>query len=141
MRPYFDQPSPDPPAQQAVARTSSCSLAPSLAPPPLYATPVPPSACTPSPSRSPSLTPAPPPPPSLPQPPYFTTPTGSCFFLPHGTRLYNRLVEIIRGQYWLRGYNEIVTPNMYNLKLWETSGHAAKYKENMFCIDIEGQEC
>mgnify|MGYP003316856360 FL=1 len=29
---------------------------------------------------------------------------------------------------------------MYNLKLWETSGHAAKYKENMFCIDIEGQE-
>ena len=32
------------------------------------------------------------------------------------------------------------TPNMYNLKLWETSGHAAKYKENMFCFDIEGQE-
>ena len=29
---------------------------------------------------------------------------------------------------------------MFNLKLWETSGHAAKYKENMFCFDIEGQE-
>ena len=29
---------------------------------------------------------------------------------------------------------------MYNLKLWETSGHAAKYKENMFCFPIEGQE-
>ena len=30
---------------------------------------------------------------------------------------------------------------MYNLKLWETSGHAAKYKENMFCFPIEGQVC
>ena len=29
---------------------------------------------------------------------------------------------------------------MFNLKLWETSGHAAKYKENMFCFQIEGQE-
>ena len=29
---------------------------------------------------------------------------------------------------------------MYNLKLWQTSGHAAKYKDNMFCFPIEGQE-
>ena len=65
---------------------------------------------------------------------------GSCFFLPHGTRIYNRLVDIIREQYFARGYTEVVTPNMYNLKLWETSGHAAKYKENMFCFPIEGQE-
>ena len=65
---------------------------------------------------------------------------GSCFFLPHGCRIYNRLVDIIRHQYFLRGYTEVVTPNMYNLKLWQTSGHAAKYKENMFCFHIEGQE-
>jgi threonyl-tRNA synthetase len=65
---------------------------------------------------------------------------GSCFFLPHGCRIYNKLVDIIREQYFTRGYTEVVTPNMYNLKLWETSGHAAKYKENMFCFDIEGQE-
>jgi len=65
---------------------------------------------------------------------------GSCFFLPHGTRLYNKLIETIRGEYWKRNYLEVVTPNMYNLKLWETSGHATKYKENMFCFPIEGQE-
>ena len=65
---------------------------------------------------------------------------GSCFFLPHGARLYNKLIETIREQYWKRNYLEVVTPNMYNLKLWETSGHAAKYKENMFCFPIEGQE-
>ena len=38
------------------------------------------------------------------------------------------------------GYFQVVTPNMYNLKLWETSGHAAKYKDNMFCLDIENAE-
>jgi len=65
---------------------------------------------------------------------------GSCFFLPHGCRIYNRLVDLIRKEYFARNYMEVVTPNMYNLKLWETSGHAAKYKENMFLLDIEGQE-
>ena len=65
---------------------------------------------------------------------------GSCFFLPHGCRIYNKLMDIIREQYYLRNYHEVITPNMYNLKLWETSGHAAKYKENMFCFPIEGQE-
>ena len=49
-------------------------------------------------------------------------------------------MAIIREQYYLREYHEVITPNMYNLKLWETSGHAAKYKENMFCFPIEGQE-
>ena len=38
---------------------------------------------------------------------------GSCFFLPHGCRLYNRLMEVIREQYWRRGYSEVVTPNMF----------------------------
>ena len=65
---------------------------------------------------------------------------GSCFFLKHGARIYNKLMEIIRIEYNRRDYDEVITPNMYNLKLWETSGHATKYKENMFCFDIEGQE-
>jgi len=42
---------------------------------------------------------------------------GSCFFQPLGGRLYNKLVELIRGQLWLRGYEEVITPNMHNLKL------------------------
>ena len=25
---------------------------------------------------------------------------------------------------------------MYNMNLWETSGHAANYKENMFTFDV-----
>ncbi|KAI0492324.1 hypothetical protein KFK09_026595 [Dendrobium nobile] len=61
---------------------------------------------------------------------------GSCFFLPYGTRIYNKLMEFIRSQYWKRGYEEVVTPNMYNMHLWETSGHAANYKENMFVFEL-----
>ncbi|PKA59163.1 Threonine--tRNA ligase, mitochondrial [Apostasia shenzhenica] len=65
---------------------------------------------------------------------------GSCFFLPYGTRIYNKLMGFIRSQYWERGYDEVVTPNMYNMNLWETSGHAANYKENMFVFEVEKQE-
>ncbi|GAB4858821.1 hypothetical protein Ancab_010299 [Ancistrocladus abbreviatus] len=65
---------------------------------------------------------------------------GSCFFLPHGTRIYNKLMDFIRGEYRDRGYQEVLSPNMYNMQLWETSGHAANYKENMFVFEIEKQE-
>ncbi|KAK1413785.1 hypothetical protein QVD17_35568 [Tagetes erecta] len=65
---------------------------------------------------------------------------GSCFFLPHGTRITDKLMTFIRSEYRKRGYLEVTTPNMYNMQLWETSGHAANYKENMFVFDIEKQE-
>ncbi|CAN6550684.1 unnamed protein product [Malus baccata var. baccata] len=65
---------------------------------------------------------------------------GSWFFLPNGTRIYNKLTEFIKNQYRERGYKEVISPNMYNMQLWETSGHAANYKENMFVFEIEKQE-
>mmetsp|Transcript_12186 Transcript_12186/g.11023 ORF Transcript_12186/g.11023 Transcript_12186/m.11023 type:complete len:757 (-) Transcript_12186:24-2294(-) len=65
---------------------------------------------------------------------------GSCFWLPHGARVYNKLIQFIKSQYWLRGYEEVVTPNVFNLQLWEISGHALHYKDNMFIFDVEGQE-
>jgi len=65
---------------------------------------------------------------------------GSCFWMPHGARVYNKLVSFIRNQYWQRGYTEVITPNIYNLQLWEISGHAQHYKDNMFTFDVENQE-
>ncbi|KAI9892586.1 MAG: threonyl-tRNA synthetase [Vezdaea aestivalis] len=62
---------------------------------------------------------------------------GSCFFLPHGTRIYNVLQSFLREEYWKRGYEEVVTPNMYNSKLWETSGHWQHYKDDMFTFPLE----
>lgn len=62
---------------------------------------------------------------------------GSCFFLPHGARIYNKLVEMIRGEYRKRGFTEVITPNLYNVNLWKTSGHWDNYKENMFSFECE----
>mmetsp|Transcript_9565 Transcript_9565/g.14260 ORF Transcript_9565/g.14260 Transcript_9565/m.14260 type:complete len:804 (-) Transcript_9565:1105-3516(-) len=65
---------------------------------------------------------------------------GSAFWLPHGARIYNKLCEFIKAHYWKRGFDEVVTPNIYNLDLWHKSGHALHYKDAMFCFDVEGQE-
>ncbi|KAJ2996230.1 threonyl-tRNA synthetase [Globomyces sp. JEL0801] len=65
---------------------------------------------------------------------------GSAFFLPHGTRIYNTLVDLQRSEYRKRGFHEVITPNMYNTKLWKISGHYANYAENMFTLPIEKEE-
>lgn len=65
---------------------------------------------------------------------------GSCFFLPAGARVYNELVSFIRDKYWEFAFEEVVTPNIFNMDLWATSGHADHYKQNMFCFEIEKGE-
>ena len=65
---------------------------------------------------------------------------GSAFWLPHGTRIFNSLVNFIKAQYWDRGFDEVITPNMFNLDLWHQSGHAMHYKDDMFVFEVEEQE-
>ncbi|KAJ7058562.1 hypothetical protein C8F01DRAFT_990680 [Mycena amicta] len=65
---------------------------------------------------------------------------GSCFFLPHGTRIYNTLMEFMRSEYFKRGYQEVISPNMFHSKLWETSGHWQNYKDDMFTLDVEKEK-
>ncbi|NXW76532.1 SYTC2 ligase, partial [Hirundo rustica] len=62
---------------------------------------------------------------------------GSCFFLPRGAFLYNTLMDFIRGEYRRRNFTEVVSPNVFNSKLWEASGHWQHYSENMFSFEIE----
>lgn len=64
---------------------------------------------------------------------------GSWFFTKEGTFIYNKLVEFIRHQYSFRGFSEVISPNIFNLRLWKVSGHYQKYKENLFMFkDDEG---
>ncbi|KAL4423853.1 hypothetical protein ABPG75_001154 [Micractinium tetrahymenae] len=65
---------------------------------------------------------------------------GSCFFLPHGARIYNAMLEFIREKYWEFDYEEVLTPNIFNFDLWKTSGHADHYRENMFSFQVEKAE-
>lgn len=63
---------------------------------------------------------------------------GCVFMLPHGTRVYNRLQDFIRAEYRKRGFDEVVSPNIFNVNLWKTSGHWDHYKDNMFSFQCEG---
>ncbi|XP_057366573.1 threonine--tRNA ligase 1, cytoplasmic-like isoform X2 [Daphnia carinata] len=62
---------------------------------------------------------------------------GACFFTPHGAHIYNTLVDFLRNEYRQRGFQEVITPNVYNSKLWLTSGHWQHYAENMFSFEVE----
>jgi len=64
---------------------------------------------------------------------------GSCFFLPKGQFIYHKLESFIREEYRKRGFQEVITPNIYNSDLWKTSGHWQHYEENMFRTSIEKQ--
>ncbi len=65
---------------------------------------------------------------------------GSPFMLPKGTIIYNELLKYIREEYWKRGYQEVITPQMFNKALWEYSGHWAHFKENMFVLEVDDEE-
>ncbi|KAG8906364.1 threonyl-tRNA synthetase [Tulasnella sp. 403] len=65
---------------------------------------------------------------------------GSTFFLPHGARIYNTLLDLMKEEYHKRGYTEVISPNMYNSKLWKTSGHWQHYKDDMFVLPVDKDE-
>ena len=54
------------------------------------------------------------------------------FLLPRGAFVYNRLVSFMRGLYEEYGYEEVITPQVFDKKLFETSGHLPNYRENMY---------
>src|SRR5215469_10897212 len=65
---------------------------------------------------------------------------GAAFWLPKGTTLYNTLADYIRQVLFPAGYVEVKAPLVFNKALWETSGHWAHYRQNMFLIQTEGDE-
>ena len=65
---------------------------------------------------------------------------GCPFFLPNGTIIYNELVKFIREEYYKRGYQEVITPQIFKKELWVQSGHWEHYKENMFVLNINNHE-
>ncbi len=65
---------------------------------------------------------------------------ASPFFLPKGAILYNGLLEMLRAEYRRRGYDEVVTPQIFDVELFRTSGHLANYRENMFFTHAEERE-
>ncbi len=65
---------------------------------------------------------------------------GSVFLLPNGTVIYRALENYLRNEYKKRGYTEVITPQLANIKLWKQSGHWEHYNKNMFHVKIKNDE-
>ena len=57
---------------------------------------------------------------------------GSSFFHPDGAYIFQKLQTFLRSQYTTYGFREVITPLLYKQELWEKSGHAQNYKDDMF---------
>ena len=75
---------------------------------------------------------------------YTTDPTSpGSIFLPHGTRILNKLIQFMKNQQTKYGFQEVVTPLIFKTKLWKKSGHWDNYKDDMFKVvgnDITKEE-
>ena len=65
---------------------------------------------------------------------FHNTSPGSAFMLPHGTRIYNSLLNMLKKEYKKYKYDEIMTPMIYKHELWNTSGHLQNYREDMYMV-------
>jgi threonyl-tRNA synthetase len=65
---------------------------------------------------------------------------ASPFFHPKGAIVYNLLIEHVRGLYRRHGYQEVITPMVFDLGLFEQSGHLAHYRDNMFMVKAGDHE-
>lgn len=67
--------------------------------------------------------------------------SGLPMWLPNGAVLRRTLETFLRQEQLRRGYQEVITPHIGNLKLYETSGHYPYYQDSQFApmyIDEEG---
>ena len=62
---------------------------------------------------------------------------GSVFWHPKGYTVWLALESYIRRRLTGAGYNEVKTPQLLDAKLWQQSGHWAKFRENMFVVPDE----
>jgi len=59
---------------------------------------------------------------------------GSVFWHPKGWALYQAAQNYMAEQQYQRGYQEIKTPQLVDISLWEKSGHASKFGDDMFTL-------
>ncbi|MBL0231250.1 MAG: threonine--tRNA ligase [Moraxellaceae bacterium] len=64
---------------------------------------------------------------------------GMVFWHPNGWTLYQVLEQYMRQVQNANGYQEIKTPQVVDISLWERSGHAANYAESMFTTHSENR--
>ncbi len=62
---------------------------------------------------------------------------GMVFWHPNGWSIYQTVQQHMRNKLNLRDYKEINTPEIVDYSLWERSGHADKFSDDMFAITTD----
>jgi threonyl-tRNA synthetase len=65
---------------------------------------------------------------------------GGVFWHQKGWAIYNTIEQFMRNKQIQRGYQEIKTPQIVDFSLWEKSGHADKFGDDMFSLSTEDRE-
>ena len=65
---------------------------------------------------------------------------GSVFWHPKGWAVYQAVQTYMAEKQYQRGYKEIKTPQIVDISLWEKSGHADKFSDDMFTLTNDERE-
>ena len=65
---------------------------------------------------------------------------GQVFWHDKGWTIYNVIEQYMRNKQHEHDYKEIKTPQLVDFSLWERSGHAAKYSDDMFTLESDGRQ-
>ena len=64
---------------------------------------------------------------------------GMAFWHPKGWSIYQSVQRYMREVQDKNGYKEINTPQLVDYSLWEKSGHASKFADEMFSVESENR--
>jgi threonyl-tRNA synthetase len=64
---------------------------------------------------------------------------GMVFWHDHGWIIYTQVKNYIRNRLRRAGYQEVNTPEIVDISLWQKSGHAEKFIDNMFITEAENR--
>ncbi|WP_372864943.1 threonine--tRNA ligase [Spongiibacter sp.] len=65
---------------------------------------------------------------------------GMVFWHPKGWSIYQAIEQYMRDKQRKHGYQEIKTPQVVDISLWEKSGHADKFSDGMFRLQADERE-
>jgi len=64
---------------------------------------------------------------------------GMVFWHPNGWTIYQAVQQYMRKRQIEQGYKEVNTPQIVDMSLWEKSGHADKFGDDMFAVTSENK--
>lgn len=68
-----------------------------------------------------------------------TAGAGMAYWHPKGGLVRTILEDFVTKEMIRRGYGIVRTPQILKRDMWETSGHYANYRENMYFTEVDGQ--